>query len=308
MKQRIISGIVYAALLLGFFLVKIFVPQPWGNLGFDVLIYFCSLVGTWEMLRAMDASLAKGAKGIVAVFSVICIPICSIGEAFWGYGIHVIAICFFVLALALISLLIFKNEESTMENIGSAFVCALYPTLLLFLLMLANHLGEDPIFIPDKLNNPSVVLADSTLAICFIFVVSPLSDVAAFFTGMSLRKKFPKKLAPTISPNKTVVGFIGGLVGGMLAGAGIYFAYNAICGSFENMHIQLPVYILVGLLSSLASCFGDLVESAIKRQRGLKDMGNIMPGHGGVLDRIDSTLFSTVVVYVAFVLVNVLAV
>ena len=308
MKQRIISGTVYAALLLGFFLVKIFVPQPWGNLGFDVLIYFCSLVGTWEILRAMDASLAKGAKAIVAVFSVICIPICSISEAFWGYGIHVIAICFFVLALALISLLIFKNEESTMENIGSAFVCALYPTLLLCLLMLANHLGEDPIFVHDKLNNPSEVLADSTLAICFIFVVSPLSDVAAFFTGMSLRKKFPKKLAPTISPNKTVVGFIGGLFGGMLAGAAIYFVYNAICGSFANMYIQLPVYIVLGLLSSIASCFGDLVESAIKRQRGLKDMGNIMPGHGGVLDRIDSTLFTAVVVYVAFALVNVLAV
>ena len=308
MKKRIISGIVYAALLLGFFLVKIFVPQPWGNLGFDAFIYFCSLVGTWEMLRAMDTSLTKAAKGIVAAFSVVCSPICCISEAFWGYGIHVIAISFFVLALALLALLIFKNEESTMENIGSAFVCAVYPTLLLCLLMLANHLGEDPIFIHDKLNNPSVVLADSTLAICFIFVVSPLSDVAAFFAGMSLRKKFPKKLAPTVSPNKTVVGFIGGLLGGMIAGAAIYFVYNAIDGSFANMYIQLPVYILLGLLCSIASCFGDLVESAIKRQRGLKDMGNIMPGHGGVLDRIDSTLFAAVVVYVAFALVNVLAV
>ena len=308
MKKRVISGTIYAALLLGFFLIKIFIPQPWGNLGFDTLIYFCSLGGTWEILRAMDASLAKGAKGIVGAFSVICIPVCAISEAFWGYGIHVIAICFFVLALALLGLLIFKNEESTMENIGSAFVCAVYPTLLLCLLMLANHFGEDPMFVHDKLNNPSNILADSTLAICFIFVVSPLSDVAAFFTGMSLRKKFPKKLAPTISPNKTVVGFIGGLVGGMLSGVGIYFVYNAICGSFSNMHIQLPVYILVGLLCSIASCFGDLVESAIKRQRGLKDMGNIMPGHGGILDRIDSTLFATVVVYVAFALVNVLAV
>ena len=308
MKKRIISGTIYAALLLGFFLIKIFVPQPWGNMGFDAFIYFCSLVGTWEILRAMDVSLAKGSKGIVAVFSVICIPVCAISEAFWGYGIHVIAICFFVLALALLSLLIFKNEESTMENIGTAFVCAVYPTLLLCLLMLANHLGEDPIFIQNKLNNPSMVLADSNLAICFIFVASPMSDVAAFFAGMGLRKKFPKKLAPTISPNKTVIGFIGGLVGGMLAGAGIYFVYNAICGSFENMYIQLPVYILLGLLCSIASCFGDLVESAIKRQRGLKDMGNIMPGHGGILDRIDSTLFTAVVVYVVFAIVNVMAV
>ncbi len=308
MKERIVSGTVYAALLLGFYLVKIFIPQPWGNLGFDAFIYFCSLVGTWEMLRAMDASIARAEKWIISVFSVICIPACAIGEALFGYGIHITAVCFFVLALCLLSLLIFKNEESTMENIGSAFVCALYPTLLLCLLVLTNHLGEDPMFVHDKLNNPSVVLADSTLAICFIFVVSPASDVAAFFTGMGLRKKFPKKLAPTISPNKTLVGFIGGIFGGGVAGVGIYFIYNAICGDFANMYIQLPVYILVGVLASAASSFGDLVESAIKRQRGLKDMGNIMPGHGGVLDRIDGTLFATVIVYVAFALVNVLAV
>lgn len=290
MKKRIISGTVYAALLIGFFLIKIFVPQPWGDLGFDALIYFYSLVGTFEMLRAMDTSLTKASKGIVTVFSVICIPVASVCEAFWGYGVYAIAGCFFALALALLSLLIFRNEESTVEKLGSAFACALYPTLLLCLLVLTNHLAE------------------SILAMCFIFVVSPVSDVAAFFTGMSLRKKFPKKLAPTISPNKTVVGFVGGLIGGAIAGAGIYFVYNAICGSFANIYIQLPIYLLVGLLGSLASSFGDLVESAIKRQRGIKDMGNIMPGHGGVLDRIDGTMFATVVVYIAFVLIGILSI
>ena len=94
----------------------------------------------------------------------------------------------------------------------------------------------------------------------------------------------------------------------MLAGAAIYFVYNAICGSFANMYIQLPMYIALGLLCSIVSCFGDLVESAIKRQRGIKDMGNIMPGHGGVLDRIDSTMFTAIVVYAAFVLAGVLVV
>jgi phosphatidate cytidylyltransferase len=235
--------------------------------------------------------LTKSGKGVITAFSVVCVPACAISETLWGCGVYAIAICFFVLALALLGLLIFKNEETTMENIGSAFVCAVYPTLLLCLLMLTNHLGEN-----------------STLALSFIFVVSPLSDVAAFFTGMSLRKKFPKKLAPTISPNKTVVGFIGGLFGGMLAGAAIYFVYNAICGSFANMYIQLPTYIALGLLCSIVSCFGDLVESAIKRQRGIKDMGNIMPGHGGVLDRIDSTMFTAIVVYAAFVLAGALVV
>lgn len=308
MLKRILSGIVYVAVILGFFLLKIFAPAPWGNLGFDLLIYFCSLVGTWEMLRAMKDSLRRTAKWIVGIFSLICIPACAACELLLGYGIHVTAVAFFLLAICLLSLLVFKNNESTLENIGSAFVCAVYPTLLLCLLVLTNHLGEEPLFVQGKLNNTSTVLSDSLLAMLFIFVASPLSDVLAFFTGLSLKKKFPKKLAPTISPNKTVVGFIGGIFGGAIAGVAIYFVYNAIWGDFANMYIQLPVYILIGLVASVASAFGDLVESAIKRQRGLKDMGNIMPGHGGILDRFDGTLFATAVVYVAFALVNVLAI
>ena len=64
---------------------------------------------------------------------------------------------------------------------------------------------------------------------------------------------------------------------------------------------------LIGLFAALATAFGDLVESAIKRKKGIKDMGNIMPGHGGILDRIDGTLFATVVVYAAFALIQLLA-
>jgi len=308
MKQRVLSGAVYVLVLVSFFLIKIFAPAPWGNLGFDVLIYFFSLVGTWEILRAMKSSLAKTERVIVAVFSILCVPACAVCEALLGYGIHVTAVGFFVLALALLCLLVIRNEESTMENIGSAFVCAVYPTLLLCLMVLANHWGETPLLSNAKLNNATEVLSSSTLAMLFIFIVSPISDVAAFFTGMGLRKKFPKKLAPTISPNKTVVGFIGGVLGGAIAGAIIYFVYHAFVGGYANMGVKLPAYILVGLVASIASAFGDLIESAIKRQRGIKDMGNIMPGHGGVLDRIDGTMFATVVVYGAFVLVNLLAI
>ena len=61
----------------------------------------------------------------------------------------------------------------------------------------------------------------------------------------------------------------------------------------------------IGVFAALATCFGDLVESCIKRKKGLKDMGNIMPGHGGVLDRIDGTIFATVAVYLCFVVIHV---
>ena len=84
--------------------------------------------------------------------------------------------------------------------------------------------------------------------------------------------------------------------------------YNAIFGSFENAGLWICVYLGIGLLSAVATAFGDLVESCLKRKVGVKDMGNIMPGHGGVLDRIDGTMFASIIVYLAFALVCLLAV
>ena len=83
----------------------------------------------------------------------------------------------------------------------------------------------------------------------------------------------------------------------------LYFSYNAVAGSFEKMALFLPVYLGVGLLSAGATELGDLFESAIKRKVEIKDMGKIMPGHGGVLDRIDGTMFAGIVVYAVFAIV-----
>lgn len=310
MKKRVISGTVYVAILLGFYLLKIFVPT-YGNLCFDVLIYGFSLIGTFEMVRAMRENIARTEKTIVYIFALVCVPACAVAEFLFGYGVHMTAVCFFLLAVALLSLLVFKNEETNIENIGAAFVCAVYPTLLLTLLVLSNHIGEVPLFGEKMIVGSGDLIAmefNSNLAMLFIFTISPVSDAVAFFVGCSLKKFFPKKLAPTLSPNKTVVGFIGGLLGGVLGATVIYFVYNAILGAFPHIYIWLPIYMAIGLIGALATAFGDLVESCIKRKRGLKDMGNIMPGHGGVLDRIDGTLFTTVVVYAAFALILVLSV
>ena len=284
MKSRVISGALYTAVLLVFYLLKIFAPA--GSLWFDVLVYAFALQGTFEMLRALGERVTKTEKIIVFCFSALCIPATALGEYFYGSGVAFAGGCFFVLAVALTALLVFKNEETGLESLGCAFLAAVYPTLFLCLLTLANHLA-----------------IYSELAVLFIFVISPFADVAAFFTGISLKKKFPKKLAPELSPNKTVVGFIGGLLGGMIGGAIIYFVYGAISETPLHM-IWLPVYIGIGLLAALATAFGDLVESCIKRTCGLKDMGKLIPGHGGVLDRIDGTLFATVVVYLAFTVIG----
>ena len=161
--------------------------------------------------------------------------------------------------------------------------------------MLSNHVRVPEALVPLGFN--------SNLLVLMVLIISPCADSIAYLAGRFLRKIFPKKLAPILSPNKTIVGAIGGLVGGMLSALALYFIYNSIAGSFADMHIWLPVYLLIGFLVSLATEFGDLVESCIKRKLNVKDMGKIMPGHGGVLDRIDGTLFATIAGYIVFMVI-----
>lgn len=304
MKKRLISGTCYVALLLGFFLLKFFVH----DFCFDALIYAFALIGTFEMLRAMKDKMTKTERIIVYAFTIICIPACVLAEYYFRYGLHVTSVCFVAMGTVLLSLLVVRHEETTPENLGVSFFSSLYPTLLLMVLVLVNHVS-DPVAIaqgkyPEMLGK---IAFNSDLLMIFVFVISPVSDTFAFFFGRFFKKRFPDKLAPDISPNKTIIGGIGGLIGGVVAALIIYFAYTAITGvGLVDMQIWLPVYLAIGFLTAAATEFGDLVESCIKRKLGIKDMGNVMPGHGGVLDRIDGTLFAAVAVYLSFALIRLL--
>jgi phosphatidate cytidylyltransferase len=106
------------------------------------------------------------------------------------------------------------------------------------------------------------------------------ADSGAYFAGRQFGKR---KLAPTVSPNKTIEGLIGGVVAGVVLG---------LCGALlaGATGAQLPLVALVALAATLASAVGDLYESLLKRHAGVKDSGNLIPGHGGILDRIDGVL------------------
>ncbi|HIT34102.1 MAG TPA: phosphatidate cytidylyltransferase [Candidatus Faecousia intestinigallinarum] len=115
------------------------------------------------------------------------------------------------------------------------------------------------------------------------FVLAFLSDTGAYFAGRAFGRH---KLAPVISPNKTVEGMLGGILGAILG----MLIYGVVVQVFFRLKVNYLYALVYGVLGSGAAVFGDLCFSVIKRQTGIKDYGNVIPGHGGVLDRFDSMM------------------
>lgn len=127
---------------------------------------------------------------------------------------------------------------------------------------------------------------DWQMTVMLPFVVAFLSDACALFAGMLFGRH---KLAPDLSPKKTVEGAVGGLAGAVVCA----MAYGLLWekGFGLGLDVNYAVLALYGALGSLVSQLGDLSFSCIKREYGIKDFGNILPGHGGILDRFDSVIF-----------------
>lgn len=128
------------------------------------------------------------------------------------------------------------------------------------------------------------------------FILSMVPDSGAYFVGKAMGKR---KLAPVISPKKTVEGAIGGL----LSGAAAMVIFGLILQLFFGFTVNYLFAVIYGILGSAMSIFGDLSFSVIKRQVQIKDFGNLLPGHGGVLDRFDSTTFVAALTEVLLLLI-----
>ena len=115
------------------------------------------------------------------------------------------------------------------------------------------------------------------------FIAAVLNDTGGYFAGMFFGRH---KLAPVISPKKTIEGAVGGVLLAMLGMA----IYAAILDVLFDFHVNYGFAMIYGLLGALLGMFGDLCFSVVKRQSGIKDYGNLIPGHGGALDRFDSML------------------
>lgn len=129
-------------------------------------------------------------------------------------------------------------------------------------------------------------LPDGVKWIFLLLIIVMSGDTAAFYTGCNLGKR---KLYPIVSPNKSIEGAIGGLLGslvGTFLAKGVFFPQLTVIDCF-----------VLALVAGMLGQIGDLFESLLKRSFGVKDSGVIIPGHGGILDRLDSILFAAPVVY-----------
>ena len=158
---------------------------------------------------------------------------------------------------------------------------SLYPLLTCFL----------PMSMFMMMLNATYGLVPGIALITMAFAIAYACDAAAYFGGRAMGRH---KLCPSISPNKTVEGALFGVLGGVLAArlCRAFFVYI-----FGMPMPGVPAAILLGVLGSLAGQIGDLTASLLKRYSGIKDYGKVFPGHGGVMDRFDSVIFTLIVMY-----------
>ena len=140
MKTRIVSAMVYVAILFVFYVLKVVSHDFW----FDLVIYAFALIGTFEMLRATSEKTTKSERILVMTFTALCIPACAICEEYFRYGLHVVSACFIGLAVFLLLLLVIESEKTSLESVGVSFLSAVYPTFLLCLMVLSNHMLDAP--------------------------------------------------------------------------------------------------------------------------------------------------------------------
>jgi len=257
LQKRILS----ASLFVPFFLWIIISGSPFL---FFLLASLAALIGLHEFFSFRDEPISGELKIFAYVWAIFILFFAHLGDS---------EKVLLVLSAGLVTAFLLRLRRSddlrhVSEEIGFLSLGIFYVVLLLsYLLFLRN-------------------LEHGSLWLLLLFIVVWFNDTAAYFTGMSIGKR---KLYPKISPKKSVEGFAGGLLGSIAAAvlAKMLFLHQL------SLMDSLMIATAIGILGPL----GDLVESMLKRSSSVKDSGSLIPGHGGILDRVDSILFSAPFLY-----------
>ncbi len=251
MKIRVIAAVALLPLLL---VVVLLLPEICTAVLFGVM----AAIGAYELMVG-TGYVTPGALVVQACAAAVAVSILS----YFGMPYEWTLLLVFLYVAGLFIQMLISHAQLSFEKVAVSVIAGLLvPYLLTALVRLHN-------------------MEDGRFYILIPFVVAFMSDTGAYFVGLAIGKH---KLAPVISPKKTVEGLFGGVAGAMLGMVLFCFVLERWF-SFEVNYIYALCY---GFAGSFAAVLGDLGFSVIKRQTGIKDYGNLIPGHGGILDRIDS--------------------
>lgn len=274
-SSRIISGVIFAVLFLSGLFAKSEALIP------DFMIFFPpifmligGLWGTWEFSRL---GMSNPPKPQLALSLLGAVALLADGYFFQlSHGVMLIGL----LSVATIGIGLPLRNTDVAAVAGKSVIAPIYAALPLALIaqIWQYNIGRDPKF-PDV----------GSHYLLFLIIVTWCGDIGAYFAGRAFGKH---KLAPTLSPGKTIEGFLGGVALTVVVACLIKLTWNNIDAIFTWTDV-----ILLALAFSVIGPIGDLAESQLKRAAGKKDSGNTFTGHGGMLDIIDSLLFTTIIYY-----------
>lgn len=243
---------------------------------FQIALGIIEVVALKELYYALKANNFKPVEwlGYLSVITIIGINFLKL-----QYTIDVVLFVVFILLFALFTIVVFSRNKITYLDVSVTVFSVLY--IVFLFTFLSKTKGIENL---------------GYLYIWLIFVCAWMTDTSAYFAGSFFGKH---KLIPDISPNKTLEGVAGGIIGCILS----VLVYGFIIYKIAGVNIGIVHYIVLATIASIFAQIGDLVGSAIKRTTSIKDFGTIMPGHGGVIDRFDSVLLVAPVVYFYLVFV-----
>lgn len=291
MKKRAISSIFIMLAIILAVASKFLVSEI-----FDIFIGVVGIVGALEMCnmlakRDMKVSRFLSSMFIIVLYMAITLPI-SMGAEIWQVLLYMLVAFVGYAGVIFLYELIVNKEDKLGQALNTTFnsmKVMLYPSVLLSVFFIINHIEA---FASVAIETPYL----SFILIVFIWGIALLSDTFAYLVGSTLRGP---KLCPKISPNKSWSGAIGGVLGGVLMGVITYIIIRNVPemkAILTGTNLNLAWLMILGGLGSAISQVGDIFESLLKRKAGVKDSGNFMPGHGGMLDRVDALIFCLVFV------------
>jgi len=313
MKKRLLTGIfIILALAATLFLRSI---SPFVA---DAVIVAISVLACVEVSRALNKGQRPCNTLVTAIYPILIYVGFFIGimndVVFYYYIIYYLVVALVCLLFNFLMPFFFRKEnEEEIKNsnnpktslkhyawdktINSMIVFA-YPAILSVPYLVINHLSAFT-EITTKYTDVLQVNNFAWFLIACIFAISMLTDTGAYLVGSALKGP---KLCPAISPKKTISGAIGGLLFGIFGAFAVSFAFFSWVDGFELFLHSLGgttwTVLIIGLVGSLLTQIGDILASLLKRRCGIKDYGNILPGHGGVMDRIDGQIFNTLFLFI----------